>query len=88
MPKPNEKDPFLVAMGQQIRKLREDRRIAQEEFAVLAGLDRSYYGGVERGERNVSALNLARIAATLDVEMGALFPPLAEFKTYSVKEQE
>lgn len=88
MPKPNEKDPFLVAMGRRIRQLREKHNIAQEEFAALAGLDRSYYGGVERGERNVSALNLARIAATLDVEMGALFPPLAEFKSLSVKEQE
>ena len=37
-------------------------------------LDRSYYGGVERGERNIAALNLMRIAAALEVEVGELFP--------------
>lgn len=43
-------------------------------FANDAGLARSYYGGVERGERNVSAINLIRIAKALDVEVGELFP--------------
>ena len=50
------------------------RGISQEDFAAEAGLGRSYYGGVERGERNVSALNLMRIADALSVEVGELFP--------------
>jgi transcriptional regulator with XRE-family HTH domain len=71
-------NPALVALGRQIRKVRQDRGISQEDFAALAGLGRSYYGGIERGERNVAALNLMRIAATLKVEVGELFPPSEE----------
>jgi transcriptional regulator with XRE-family HTH domain len=69
-----DRHPALVALGQQIRKVRQQRGISQEDFANGAGLGRSYYGGVERGERNVAALNLMRIAAALRVEVGDLFP--------------
>ena len=65
----------LVALGKQIRTLRSDKGYAQEEFANEVGLDRSYYGGIERGERNVAALNLIRIAKKLGVQVGELFPP-------------
>jgi len=68
------KHAALVALGRQIRKVRRERGISQEDFAHEAGISRAYYGGVERGERNLSALNLMRIAAALGVEVGALFP--------------
>ncbi len=77
-----EKNPLLVALGNQIRVLRKTRGYSQEDFAVKVGLDRSYYGGVERGERNVSALNLVSIAIALDAEVGELFPPVAALKNY------
>jgi transcriptional regulator with XRE-family HTH domain len=67
------KHPALVRLGKQIRKQREKRGFSQEGFANEVGLDRSYYGGVERGERNVAALNLVKIAAALKVPVGALF---------------
>lgn len=73
------KHPALVALGQQIRTVRQQRGISQEDFAAEAGLGRSYYGGIERGERNVAALNLMRIAATLGVEAGDLFPKATAF---------
>ena len=69
-----EKNAALVALGQQIRKVRESRDISQEDFAFQAGIDRSYYGSIERGERNVAALNLMRIAATLNCEVGSCSP--------------
>ncbi len=69
-----ERNAALVALGQQIRKVRRERGFSQENFAYGAGLDRSYYGGVERGERNLSALHLMRIAVALKVEVGELFP--------------
>lgn len=47
-------------------------------FAAEIGLARAYYGGVERGERNIAVENLVRIAAGLGVEVGDLFPPIAE----------
>jgi transcriptional regulator with XRE-family HTH domain len=71
----------LVALGQQIRKVRRGRGFSQEDFAAEAGLDRSYYGSVERGERNVAALNLMRIAAALGVEVGELFPKAEVFES-------
>lgn len=74
------KNRKLVLFGKQIRRLREQKAISQEEFAALAGLDRAYYGGIERGERNLAALNLIKIATALDVEVGDLFPKLAELR--------
>ena len=75
-----ERNPALVALGQQIRKIRQARKISQEDFAYGAEFGRSYYGGVERGERNIAALNLMRIAVALEVEVGELFPKTEEFK--------
>lgn len=71
-----EKRPELVALGRRIRELREQAGHSQEKFAAAVELDRAYYGGVERGERNVSAINLIRIAVALDVEVGEMFPQL------------
>lgn len=74
-----EKHPALLALGEQIRKIRKSRGISQEDFAAEAGLARAYYGGVERGERNLSALKLMRIALALEVEVGELFPKAGVF---------
>jgi transcriptional regulator with XRE-family HTH domain len=74
------KDRKLVLLGRQIRRLREERNVSQEDFAGLADVDRAYYGGIERGERNVAALNLIRIADALNVEVGKLFPPISALR--------
>jgi transcriptional regulator with XRE-family HTH domain len=74
------KNKQLVAIGSQIRHLRMARGYSQEDFAMLVGLHRAYYGGIERGERNISLLNLIRIAVALDAEVGELFPALIELK--------
>jgi transcriptional regulator with XRE-family HTH domain len=71
--------PQLVALGARIRSLREATGLSQEAFAAAVGLDRTYYGGIERGERNVAGLNLIRIALVLKVEVGELFPPTGDF---------
>jgi transcriptional regulator with XRE-family HTH domain len=70
----------LALFGQQIRRLREAKNLSQEEFAGVANIDRAYYGGIERGERNVAVLNLMKIADALDVEVGKLFPPLSALR--------
>ena len=77
------KHPWLIAVGANIRKAREAKGLSQEQLAALAGLDRTYIGGVERGERNVAALNLIRIAATLEVEVGDLFPSVEQLRRMS-----
>lgn len=50
-----------------VRRLRLARGISQQDFAYEIEMDRTYYGGVERGERNVSIDNVERIAKGLDV---------------------
>jgi transcriptional regulator with XRE-family HTH domain len=72
------KHPQLISLGRQIRSLRKSKGFTQEGFATEAGLDRSYYGAIERGENNVASLNLIKIAQTLGVEVGDLFPKSQE----------
>lgn len=70
----------LGHVGERIRALREAAGYSQDNFALEAGIARSYYSGIERGERNVAVLNLIRIASTLGVEVGELFPSIAELR--------
>jgi transcriptional regulator with XRE-family HTH domain len=65
----------LKAVGARIRKLREAKGVSQEEAARLAGIDRSYYGRIERGVINVSAVFLLKIGRMLHCPVGSFFPP-------------
>jgi transcriptional regulator with XRE-family HTH domain len=56
-----------IAVGVRIRGLRRERGLSQEALALKSGLDRSYLGGVERGERNIGLDNIVRLARALDV---------------------
>lgn len=60
--------PELVEFGKNVRALRTVRRLSQEKLGDLAEIDRTYVGGVERGERNPSLINIVRIARALQVE--------------------
>lgn len=63
-----------VAVGLQVRKLRGQLDLSQEGLAHVAGLDRSYVGGVERGERNVALDNVYPLVRALQVHPSELFP--------------
>jgi transcriptional regulator with XRE-family HTH domain len=65
--------PFLKKLGSKIKQLRARKGLSQEAFADLAHLDRSYMSGIERGVRNVSVLNLLKIAKALGVPFVGLF---------------
>jgi transcriptional regulator with XRE-family HTH domain len=62
-----------TAFGQRIREIRTSKNLSQEGLAELCDLDRSYIGGVERGERNVSLVNIHLIAKALGVPVRDLF---------------
>lgn len=64
--------PSLRALGLTIRSSREEAGYSQESFARHAGLDRSYYGAVERGAFNLTFESLVKIAAGLNVGLGEL----------------
>lgn len=53
--------------GRIVRHLRTERGWSQEKLAFECGLDRTYIGGVERGERNIAILNICKIAKALGV---------------------
>ena len=54
--------------GQNVRKFRQELELSQEELAHRAGMDRSFIGGVERGEFNISLDNICKLAKVLDVQ--------------------
>jgi len=59
-------------VGFNIRRIREERGLSQEELATLAGLHRAYVGQIERGEKNIGLKNLEKIAKALDVNIRVL----------------
>lgn len=63
----------LVKIGHSIRKLRLNKGLSQEALALNSGIDRSYLGGIERGEHNVSVINLDKIAHALEIPIANLF---------------
>ncbi|WP_265182882.1 helix-turn-helix domain-containing protein [Pseudomonas putida] len=59
--------------GKRIRLLRMSAGLSQEQLANLCDLDRTYIGGIERGERNPALKNIYRLAKALDVSLSNLF---------------
>lgn len=66
-------DDVRIRFGKAVRRQRNKLGVSQEEFADLCGLDRTYIGGIERGERNVALRNIERIAIALKLSMSQLF---------------
>ena len=62
----------LVALGDAIREVRLSKGISQEKLALLADVDRSYVGRIERGDNNVALLTLERLADALDTSVAKL----------------
>lgn len=62
----------LLKFGLKIRELRTIKGLSQEDLADLAGLHRTYVGGIERGERNVAFLNIVKLAKALEVSLSDL----------------
>jgi transcriptional regulator with XRE-family HTH domain len=60
--------------GRKLRKLREHKGLSQEKLAELADLHRTYVSGVERGERNISLVNIERLANALGIALADLVP--------------
>lgn len=67
---------ILETFGKEVRARRDALGISQEELAELTGLHRTYIGGVEQGRRNLSLLNIVRLAKGLNTSPAALFPPI------------
>ena len=64
---------YLQQFGARVRALRKEAGFSQEDFALEIGLDRTYMGSVERGERNLALLNIRKIAQGLNITVSELF---------------
>ena len=62
----------LIALGLAIKELRLNLELSQEALAFEAGVDRSYIGGIERGEHNLALVNLMKISQTLGITSSEL----------------
>ncbi|PTB95741.1 transcriptional regulator [Marinobacter sp. Z-F4-2] len=70
-------EELAVAIGKNIREKRRTNGLSQDRFALVAGIDRSYMGRIERGEVSITVEKLYRIAATLQCEPTTLLPRMA-----------
>lgn len=61
-----------IRFGKSLRERRLGLELSQEELGSLAGLDRTYISGIERGKRNVAILNLSRLAKALKCSISEL----------------
>jgi transcriptional regulator with XRE-family HTH domain len=63
---------LLQRFGRRVRERRRSLGYSQEDFAEMCDLDRTYIGGVERGERNISLKNIGQIATALGISIATL----------------
>lgn len=63
-----------IIYGERLRQIRTEKGVSQEALAASAELHRTYVSSVERGERNVSLVNIARLAEALGVPIRDFFP--------------
>ena len=69
---------ILIKFGERVRDLRKQKDISQEDLAHKADLHRTYIGMIERAEKNLTLLNIERIAKALEISISELFKDLED----------
>lgn len=64
---------ILIRFGEKVRFLRKERNLSQEELSFSANLHRTYIGMIERAEKNITLINIEKIANALNVDIKELF---------------
>lgn len=67
------KKAVLIKFGERVRELRKQKGLSQEQLAFSADLHRTYIGMIERAEKNITLVNIAKIAEALEVTINELF---------------
>lgn len=65
-------DDRMVAFGKRVREVRKAKGISQEKLAEMAGIDRSYMGNIERGEKNITLKKIYEICDALQIDIKLL----------------
>ncbi|MEX0595103.1 MAG: helix-turn-helix transcriptional regulator [Candidatus Paceibacterota bacterium] len=68
-----DKKDILVIFGNRVRSLRKEQNLSQEELSFKADLHRTYIGMIERAEKNITLVNIEKIANALNVDIKELF---------------
>lgn len=68
-----QKKDILIQFGERVRSLRKERSLSQEQLAFKAELHRTYIGMIERAEKNITLVNIQKIAVALNVDIKELF---------------
>ena len=66
------KSNILISFGERVREIRKEKGLSQEELAHKADLHRTYIGMIERAEKNITLLNIEKIANALEVNINEL----------------
>ena len=69
----NSKHNILIEFGKRVREIRKEKGYSQEELAYRVGLHRTYIGMIERAEKNITLLNIEKIANALEIEINHFF---------------
>lgn len=75
-PPNKQKVPELVLFGEAVRRRRKELGYSQEAFGDACGIDRSYMGGIERGEHNLALVNILKIVNALGIQPSEFFKDL------------
>ena len=62
-------DDRMIAFGKRVREVRKSKGISQERLAEMSGIDRSYMGNIERGEKNITLKKVYEICDALEIEI-------------------
>jgi transcriptional regulator with XRE-family HTH domain len=65
-------DKILIKFGEKIRKLRKKLNLSQEDLAYKAELHRTYIGMIERGEKNITLVNIEKLSNALNIELKSI----------------
>ncbi len=79
--------PELLAFGEAVRRRRKALGFSQEAFGDECGIDRSYMGGIERGEHNLALVNILKIIGKLDVQPSEFFRDLDADRRQAIQTQ-
>ena len=69
-------EPILLRFGKNVQEFRKSQQMSQEQLAELAGVHRTYIGMIERAEKNITLLSIAKIASALNVNISELLKNL------------
>lgn len=67
---------ILIQLGNRIKDLRLNTGLSQEKFALKIEMDRTYFASIESGKRNISIINIKKIADGLNITLSELFKPI------------